>query len=241
MDTNAAPLDVSQLPLSEAKGTYSALAFTLAVFISAALLFVVEPMFGKMVLPLLGGSPAVWTTCMLFFQGALLLGYLYAHLGPRWLGLRRHTLVHVLLLALALLSLPISVAGTSGAFRFEHPNAWLLWVLTISLGAPFTLLSSTGPLLQVWFSKTRHPQADSPYFLYAASNLGSLLALLSYPFLLEPLISLRGQSRLWSVVYVLLILVVAISAAYVKSGSPSEDTSSSGKAEPRVGTRTMLR
>src|SRR5215204_2655579 len=212
MDTNAAPLHVDQPPVSEAKArrTSSALAFTVAVFISAALLFVVEPMFGKMVLPLLGGSPAVWTTCMLFFQGALLLGYLYAHLGPRWLGLRRHTLVHVLLLALALLSLPISVAGTSGAFRFEHPNVWLLWVLTLSLGAPFVLLSSTGPLLQVWFSKTTHPDAERPYFLYAASNGGSLIALVSYPFLIEPLIPLQGQSRLWSGGFLILIAMVAL-------------------------------
>jgi SAM-dependent methyltransferase len=222
-------------------GGVMGLAFTLAVFLSAALLFVVEPMFGKMVLPLLGGSPAVWTTCMLFFQGALLLGYLYAHLGPRWLGLRRHTLLHIALLTLCLLSLPISVAGTSGAFRFEHPNAWLLWVLTISLGAPFTLLSSTGPLLQVWFSKTAHPQAESPYFLYAASNLGSMLALLSYPFVLEPLIPLRGQARLWSIGYLLLILLVVIAAVYLKRGSAGEDRERTGELAPRVPTRTMLR
>src|SRR5215216_1024595 len=215
--------------------------FTLAVFLSAALLFLVEPMFGKMVLPLLGGSPAVWTTCMLFFQGALLLGYLYAHLGPRWLGVRRHTLLHIGLLVLCLLSLPISVAGSSGTVRFEHPNAWLLWVLTISLGAPFTLLSSTGPLLQVWFSKIAHPQAESPYFLYAASNLGSLLALLSYPFLLEPLIPLRGQARLWSIGYLLLILLVVIAAVYLKQGSVGVDRVRSGELAPRVPTRTMLR
>ena len=177
------------------------LVFTLAVFLSAALLFVVEPMFGKMVLPLLGGSPAVWTTCMLFFQGALLLGYLYAHLGPRWLGVRRHTLLHIGLLILCLLSLPISVAGSSGTVRFEHPNAWLLWVLTISLGAPFTLLSSTGPLLQVWFSKIAHPQAESPYFLYAASNLGSMLALLSYPFFFEVRFDSQQQGMIWSLAF----------------------------------------
>src|SRR5215213_10692426 len=209
------------------------LIFTVAVFLSAALLFVVEPMFGKMVLPLLGGSPAVWTTCMLFFQGALLLGYFYAHLAPRWLGLRRHTLLHIALLTLCLLSLPISVAGTSGAFRFEHPNAWLLWVLTISLGAPFTLLSSTGPLLQAWFSRTAHPQAQSPYFLYAASNLGSMLALLSYPFLLEPLIPLRGQARLWSIGYVLLILLVVIAAVYLNRGFIGKDRERSGELAPR--------
>jgi SAM-dependent methyltransferase len=217
------------------------LAFTLAVFLSAALLFVVEPMFGKMVLPLLGGSPAVWTTCMLFFQGALLLGYLYAHLGPRWLGLRRHTLLHVGLLTLCLLTLPISVAGASGAFRFEHPNAWLLWVLTVSLGAPFTLLSSTGPLLQVWFSKTAHPEAESPYFLYAASNLGSMLALLSYPFVLEPLLPLRGQARLWSMGYLVLILLVVISALYLSKGIIGEDRERAGELPPRAPTRMMLR
>src|SRR5215210_6165809 len=101
-------------------------AFTLAVFVSAGLLFIVEPMFGKMVLPLLGGSPAVWTTCMLFFQAALLLGYLYAHVGPRWLGVRRHMVLHIGLLALALLLLPIGVAEPSGALRQSHPNVWLL-------------------------------------------------------------------------------------------------------------------
>jgi SAM-dependent methyltransferase len=218
------------------------LTFTLAVFLSAALLFIIEPMFGKMVLPLLGGSPAVWTTCMLFFQGALLLGYLYAHLGPRWLGLRGHTLLHICLLTLCLLTLPISVASSAGAFRFEHPNAWLLWVLTISLGAPFALLSSTGPLLQVWFSKTDHPEAASPYFLYAASNVGSMLALLSYPFLLEPLIPLGDQSRLWSVGYVLLIVLVAISAAYLRTGFRRENSSPTvAEAAPPVARGKMLR
>src|SRR5215203_2651135 len=220
MDTNAAPLHVDQPPVSEAKArrTSSALAFTVAVFLSAALLFVVEPMFGKMVLPLLGGSPAVWTTCMLFFQGALLLAYLYAHLGPRWLGLRRHTFIHIGLLALCVAVLPISLAATTGTFRLEHPSLWLLWVLTLSLGAPFVLLSSTGPLLQVWFSKTSHPDADQPYFLYAASNAGSMIALVSYPFLIEPLIPLQGQSRLWSVGFLILIAMVALSAFYLKTG-----------------------
>ncbi|MEA2713724.1 MAG: hypothetical protein QOK27_1685, partial [Gemmatimonadales bacterium] len=150
-------------------GAGTGVAFTLAVFLSAALLFVVEPMFGKLVLPLLGGTPAVWVTCMLFFQGALLLGYLYAHLGPRWLGVRRHAVLHLSLLLLCVLLLPIGVAQTPGASWLGHPALWLLWVLALSLGAPFVLLSSTGPLLQVWFANTSHPEADSPYFLYAAS------------------------------------------------------------------------
>jgi len=245
MDSNAARLETeAPKPFGPAKASNGliGLAFTLAVFLSAALLFVVEPMFAKMVLPLLGGSPAVWTTCMLFFQGALLLGYLYAHLGPRWLGLRRHTVLHIVLLALCFLVLPISIAGTAGAFRLEHPTVWLLWVLTLSLGAPFILLSSTGPLLQVWFSKTSHPEANSPYFLYAASNAGSLLALLSYPFLLEPSLPLKGQARLWSLGYVVLIALVALAAAYLRTGpAQAGNTSARREAAPRIGARTMFR
>ena len=148
--------------------------YTLAVFFSAALLFLAEPMFGKMVLPWLGGSPSVWTTCMLFFQAALLLGYLYAHLGPRWLGVRRHALLHLSLLVLWLLALPVRMIVIPGTLRVEHPTAWLITVLGWSIAAPFILLSSTGPLLQVWFSRTSHPGAQNPYFLYAASNSGSL-------------------------------------------------------------------
>ena len=243
MDTNAAQLEVGSRSASKANvhRPLIALAFTAAVFLSAALLFVVEPMFGKMVLPLLGGSPAVWTTCMVFFQGALLLGYLYAHVGPRWLGLRRHTVVHIVLLALCSLVLPISVAATAGTFRLEHPNVWLLWVLTLSLGAPFVLLSSTGPLLQVWFSRTAHPEADRPYFLYAASNAGSLIALVSYPFLIEPLITLKDQSRFWSIAFLVLIGVVAISAGYLRTGSTLAGSVPATSHTVAIGTRRMLR
>jgi hypothetical protein len=245
MDSNLAQLEAEPpKPLSQAKapGALIGLAFTLAVFLSAALLFVVEPMFGKMVLPLLGGSPSVWTTCMLFFQGALLLGYLYAHVGPKWLGLRRHTALHIVLLVLCFLVLPISVAGTAGAFRLDHPNAWLLWVLTVSLGAPFILLSSTGPLLQVWFSRTSHPAAHNPYFLYAASNTGSLLALLSYPFLIEPTITLKGQTRFWSLGFIVLVGLVLLAATYLRTNSASAlNVKESGAPVARVGRRTMLR
>ena len=245
MDFNVAQLEAEPpKPLSQAKapGALIGLAFTLAVFLSAALLFVVEPMFGKMVLPLLGGSPAVWTTCMLFFQGALLLGYLYAHVGPKWLGLRRHTALHIGLLALCFLVLPISVAGTGGASRLDHPNVWLLWVLTVSLGAPFILLSSTGPLLQVWFSRTSHPASHNPYFLYAASNTGSLLALLSYPFLIEPTITLKGQTRLWSLGFIVLVVLVLLAATYLRTnGASSLNVKESGPPVARVGSRTMLR
>lgn len=219
-----------------------AVAFTSAVFVSAALLFVVEPMFGKMVLPLLGGSPAVWTTCMLFFQGALLVGYLYAHVAPRWIGIRRHTVLHIVLLAMCLLVLPITIASTRPAFRVDHPTLWLLWVLTLSLGAPFVLLSSTGPLLQSWFSRSIHQDAQDPYFLYAASNAGSLLALLSYPFLIEPMITLKAQATLWSAGYVALLLLIALSAALLRPDRAQEQNISVVQERTSViGRHTALR
>jgi hypothetical protein len=244
MDSDVARVELDPKSLAEPKTQlgFLGLAFTLAVFLSAALLFIVEPMFGKMVLPLLGGSPAVWTTCMLFFQGALLLGYWYAHVFPGRLGLRRHTLVHLGLLALCLALLPIGVTGVVSDFRLEHPTLWLLVVLTVSLGAPFVLLSSTGPLLQVWFSRTAHPSAHNPYFLYAASNAGSLIGLLSYPFLIEPAITLRGQTRLWSLGYVLLVALVFVAAAYLKPLSRSSvHVRESAGPVAHVSRRTMLR
>jgi hypothetical protein len=243
MDTNTAQVELGPQPVlrSNPWGLLVAPVFTVAVFLSAALLFVVEPMFGKMVLPLLGGSPAVWTTCMLFFQGALLLGYLYAHIGPQWLGLRRHTIVHLGLLGLCLVLLPIGVTGLAGDIRLEHPTLWLLSVLTVSLGAPFVLLSSTGPLLQLWFSRTSHPAGHNPYFLYAASNAGSLIALLSYPFLIEPAITLYGQRRLWSVGYFVLVLLVGLAAIYLRAGSGSIASRWESSTGPRIAPRTLGR
>ncbi len=246
MDSHLAPLEAefsSPKRHTDAPLGMMGLMFTLAVFLSAALLFAIEPMFGKMVLPRLGGSPAVWTTCMLFFQVALLLGYWYAHIGPSLLGLRRHTFVHLGLLALCLFLLPIGVTETAGAVRLEHPTLWLLSVLTLSLGVPFVLLSSTGPLLQVWFSRTSHPSANNPYFLYAASNAGSLIALLSYPFLLEPTTTLRGQTRLWSLGYIALVVLVSLCALYLRtsSGSLPHLVEPSATTAPGVSRRTMLR
>jgi SAM-dependent methyltransferase len=181
--------------------------FTAAVFLSAFLLFLVQPMFGKMVLPLLGGSPAVWNTCMLFFQAALLGGYLYAHQSSRW-TVRRQAVVHLTLLALAALALPVSVRDAvppgGGA-----PVPWLLGLMMMTVGAPFLVLSGTGPILQRWFSRSGHAQAAEPYQLYAASNLGSALSLIAYPFLMEPRMRLAGQSGAWTAGYVLLLLTIA--------------------------------
>ena len=165
-------------------------------------------MYGKMVLPYLGGSPSVWTTCVLFFQSVLLVGYLYAHFGPQWLGVRRHALIHLGLLVLALVFLPIGVAESAGAPRPEQPVRWLLLALSVSMGVPFLLLSSTGPLVQAWFARTDTPSAANPYVLYAASNAGSLAALLAYPTVIEPVLTLTHQSLLWSVSYLILLALV---------------------------------
>lgn len=182
--------------------------YTAAVFASAFLLFLVQPMFGKMALPLLGGSPSVWNTCMLFFQVALLCGYLYAHLTSRWLSERRQWALHLLLLGGALLTLPISLSGaapTSG----DAPIPWLLGLMVAAVGLPFVVLAATGPMLQRWFARTGHPTAGEPYHLYAASNLGSMLALLAYPLLLEPRLRVAGQTGAWTWGFVLLGLLIA--------------------------------
>jgi len=134
------------------------------------------------------------------------------------------------------------VANTAGASRLGHPALWLLWVLALSLGAPFVLLSSTGPLLQVWFANTSHPEADSPYFLYAASNAGSLIALLSYPFLIEPGIPLKDQATFWSLGYLVLVALVAVSAAFqTRRASIGETAEVARLPLPRIEVRTALR
>ncbi|MBX9614716.1 MAG: fused MFS/spermidine synthase [Caulobacteraceae bacterium] len=184
--------------------------FALAIFTSAALVFVVQPMVTKLVLPMLGGSPAVWNTAMVFFQTALLAGYAYAHLLQRLSSLRSQVLVHLALLALAALFLPLRINGLLGDPAPEAPIGWLLATLALSVGAPFAVLSATAPLLQAWYARVRAGHADgkNPYVLYAASNLGSFLALLAYPVLIEPLTSLSGQRAGWSGGYGLFMLMI---------------------------------
>lgn len=202
--------------------------FTLAIFLNAALLFAVQPMFTKMVLPLLGGSPAVWNTCLLFFQTALLGGYLYAHLTSRWLNPRRQALLHVGLMAVALLVLPIGVPEGWTPPTSTMPIPWLLSLLAVALGLPFVLLSAGAPMLQRWFASTNHRSATNPYFLYAASNLGSFVALLSYPFVIEPRLRLSEQSVSWlEFYYVLLALIVVCAVAarmLSRQVAPAEST-----------------
>ena len=192
--------------------------FSTTLFVNAALLFSVQPMFSKMVLPMLGGTPAVWNTCMLFFQTALLGGYLYAHVTTRWLDVRKQSIVQLLFFGLTFLTLPISVAAGWQPGGGDLPVWWLVGLLTVSLGAPFFMLSTGAPLLQRWFSESGHPSAANPYFLYAASNLGSMVALVAYPLLIEPTLRLAEQRYLWTVAYVLLVLLIGTCALITRRG-----------------------
>ena len=181
--------------------------FAVTLFLSALLLFLVQPMVGKMILPALGGTPAVWNTCMVFFQAALLAGYAYAHASVAWLGVRRQAAVQLVLMLTPVLVLPIAIDTASVPASEDNPVFWLLWRLLLGVGLPFFVVSANAPLLQKWFSQTRHPEAKDPYFLYAASNLGSLLALLSYPVIVEPSFTTPNQSWAWAGGYLLLIVM----------------------------------
>ena len=171
------------------------------------LLFSLEPMASRLLLPRLGGTPTVWITCLMFFQAALLAGYAYAHLSIRFLGIRRQAALQVVLIALSLLFLPISLESGGGSDAYATPVSSVLGLLTSSIGIPFMVLASIGPIAQRWVSDALDER--DPYFLYAASNLGSLLALLSYPFLFEPLLTLTSQKLAWSVLYAAVVLSVS--------------------------------
>ena len=183
------------------------------LFISSLLLFLVQPLLGKFILPWFGGTPAVWTTCMLFFQVLLLAGYGYAHMSASRLTIRRQAQVHIALLALTLLLLPITPSET---WKFEpgrNPVLQILGLLLVSAGAPYLVLASTSPLLQRWFAETASQR--SPYRLYALSNAGSLLAVLGYPILIEPALGLNRQAAFWSVGYAAVAGLSVLTAARV--------------------------
>ncbi len=214
-------------------GTGWLLVFTATLFLSSALLFAVQPMVAKMILPLLGGAPATWITSMLFFQSALLGGYAYAHWSSRKLGPRRQLVLHAALILPSLLALPVAVPpgwvpGSSG-----NPVGWLLLLLTVMVGLPLFVVASTGPLLQRWFTSTPHGSAHDPYFLYRASNLGSMLALLSYPLLIEPRLRLADQGNVWAVAYAALAALTA-ACAVVRWRAPVETTRGHERRGPLV-------
>ncbi len=215
------------------------LLYSLTLFTGATLLFVMQPMVGKMILPLLGGTPAVWSTCMVFFQAALLGGYAYAHALTTRLRPSRQVLVHVVALALPFAVLPLAVNPRLLRGGEANPILDVLTLLSLSVGLPFLVVSATAPLLQKWFTHTGHPAARDPYFLYAASNLGSMLALLGYPTLVEPRLHLQGsswlgQTALWSVGYGLLAVLTALCALtlWLKPAAGPAAASAEAEAAP---------
>jgi hypothetical protein len=197
-----------------------AVLFGLTLFASAALVFSVQPMVAKMLLPLLGGAPAVWNTCMVFFQAILLAGYAYAHFLSTRVSLAGQKAVHLSLMLATCFVLPIGLSSASSTAPWNtNPIVWLLQALVLAVGLPFFTISSSAPLLQSWFSRTRHPSAGDPYFLYAASNLGSVLGLIAYPALLEPRLHIPQQARLWMFLYFGLVLLFAACAVLGLAGA----------------------
>jgi hypothetical protein len=194
-----------------------------ASFLSALLLFLLQPMFARMVLPRLGGAPAVWSTAMVCYQVTLLLGYGYAHLATGCLGARRQALLHVVLLGAAALALPIAIPARVTPPVEASPIPWLLWLFAVSAAVPFFALSATGPVLQAWLASSGHPRARDPYPLYAVGNLGSVLALLAYPLVVERWLALADQSRAWASGYLALwLLVGATAVALFRSSRPAD-------------------
>ena len=203
------------------------LVFGLALFTSAALLFWVQPLIAKMLLPLLGGAPSVWNTCMVFFQALLLAGYAYSLLISQRLSLRNQAIVHAILLLAAALVLPFGISNRllSWLPTQSSPILWLLATLFVTAGPPFLLVSATAPLLQRWFSHTSHKSARDPYFLYAISNAGSMLALLAFPLLFEPTFTVRTQSVIWAVGYAgLVVIIIACALLLNRSRATSAAT-----------------
>ena len=190
--------------------------FVATSFMGSSLLFLVQPMVGRILLPTAGGSAALWNTAMVFFQATLLFGYLFAHVSTRKLGIRRQPVVQLALLATPLLLLPIALPDGWRLPAGGSPTLWVLGVLAVMVGFPFLALATSSPTLQYWFSATSHRQAQDPYFLYAASNIGSVVALLAYPFLIEPWLSLRGQTQLWAAGYVMFLFGSVLCALVVR-------------------------
>jgi spermidine synthase len=183
--------------------------FAETVFLSAALVFLVQPMFARMATPLLGGSPNVWNVSLVCFQAALLAGFAYAHLLSRLVkGVRKQVIVHGALLALSALVLPFDLTGMLGEPDPARPVIWLIGVFALSIAPPFATISATAPLIQAWYARTGQPDAHDPYHLYAASNAGSLIGLAAYPLLLEPLAPLAVQAGAWSVGYAALAVML---------------------------------
>jgi spermidine synthase len=206
MEMAARPTRAGELPLRTL--------FVAILFLGSFLLFLIQPLVARLVLPVLGGSPSVWTTAMLFYQSALLVGYAYAHALQR-LSFRAQAVLHLTVFTAAALTLPIGIVALDGATTGNTAALWLLQLLALSIGPVFVAVAAQAPLMQAWFARSPDPAAASPFFLYAASNAGSLAGLTAYPFLLEPFSALPFQQGFWSAGYLLLLALVAIAAVAI--------------------------
>ena len=193
-------------------------AYVATMLLSASLLFLVQPMFARMALPLLGGTPAVWAIAMCFFQAVLLGGYCYAHLLKKYVPPVFAVPLHVGLMALAWFSLPVSLPMADVPTGGATAGLWLIGLMAKAIGYPFFFISATAPLLQSWFARTAHKDAANPYFLYSASNIGSLGALIAYPFVVEPLLGLHNQALLWSFGFMGLAIAISLCGLMMLQG-----------------------
>ena len=214
--------------------------FVLTTFLSASLLFSIQPIFAKMVLPVLGGAPSVWAVALMFFQGALLAGYAYAHLLIRLVPLRSTGFVHAAVVMVAALVLPIGLPTSLGEPPSGDPTLWQLQLFAVGIGLPFLAVSANAPLLQAWYAASGAPDSRDPYFLYGASNLGSLLALLGYPFVLEPVLGLTELSRMWSLGYGVLLAALVVCFLMVRGHTAEATGATSGTAARPDGSRSTL-
>src|SRR5665213_1736592 len=217
--------------------TLCAVMFTATSFLSALLLFCIEPMFSKMVLPVLGGTSAVWSVAMVVFQGLLLAGYVYAWAITKWLSLRAAMLLHLGLLLAASFCLPVAISAPLGEPPSQNIALWLIALFLTSIGLPFFAVAANAPLLQAWFARTSDANARNAYFLYRASNFGSFMVLLAYPLAIEPVWGLASQSRLWSMGYALLALGIAACATLTLSSGVRANLQTQTIAMARSGIR----
>ncbi len=207
--------------------------FLATVFLSAVLVFLVQPMFAKMATPLLGGAPNVWNVSLVCFQAALLLGYAYAHVLARFVAsVRNQLIIHGVLLGLAALVLPFQLSGALGEPDPSQPTLWLIGVFILSIAPPFAIISATAPLIQNWYSYSGRDDAHDPYHLYGASNIGSLLGLTAYPLLLEPLLPVAAQTQTWTLGYgVLAALLIASGLIVALTGQNQARTAVTGETD----------
>ncbi len=223
--------------------------FAVTLFVGASLLFLVQPLVGKLLLPLVGGSPGVWNTCMVFFQAVLLAGYLYAHWATGKLGVRRQAVLHLVLLlavvvwfkvALTWSGSPMPVVGSLLPEDQDYPTLALVGLLGVAVGGPFFVLCTSSPLLQRWFAATGCKGAKDPYFLYAASNAGSLFGLLGYPLLVEPRLTLAEQQWVFAGGFCVLVAQVFVCAATLFKARPESGVDEARTAADRPAPRAPL-